>query len=240
MLTAKNYFAQFEKSFIGLVRKGHIYSGTEYDIELLKTFKKSLKGTVHFSVPKNGKIFDDGFKGIINREIRLPYPAISLEYDTNDVELVNKAIILAFEHTKEDFLNTLDESSRAQAFDVIKKFNGEIVIHVIAAGVSPDGWIILPISWVLPTQWDKEHDIDNVKLKLSEDVTSYGGFVKFIPNMFEDLIKRYSHEWVKQVYELNIIDQVKVLLEFIEALSCSNVKMENIQNEDKKLNKSRV
>lgn len=100
-ITAKNYSAQAEKGLEDyakfLVGKGRIYDARKTR-ELPSLIKKSVK----FTIPNNGVIFDDGFKGLMgNVRLSLPFDNCSIEYHLDRV-VSNDDILIKESEDKEN------------------------------------------------------------------------------------------------------------------------------------------
>jgi len=241
MLTAKNYFAEFNHSFLKNHSKTN-YPNLHIDMEHLENVRKSLKESVHFSLPDGGKIFDDGFKGILNKEIHLPYPKITLEfYDPSYTETNDKKMLLVYEINREELLSESNVDRNMRKY--LESITSTNVILMLYGSTIKQGWYLGTFSWVMSTEWDKKpenQEDEIIELVLENGQAAYGTISAFLT---------HSIEYVNKVTDINAAIATEVLvirymvtslLEFIEALSCSNVKMENIQNEDKKLNKKRL
>jgi len=87
-ITAMNYAAQAQ---FGLIKAGKVMShwGFKEDSEYLSTLSKRIGKAIHFAIPDNGRVFNDGLKGLDGAVFRLPYPEITIEYFLNNEAVVS-------------------------------------------------------------------------------------------------------------------------------------------------------
>jgi len=72
-ITAKNYAAQAQAGLkLWADATAHLYSK---DAKAVREFSASIGDAVHFALPDNGRIMEDGLKGLQGIDLRLPYPA---------------------------------------------------------------------------------------------------------------------------------------------------------------------
>ena len=66
----------------GLTRYAEVLAGNKMPWSSLavQAMIKVLSTAQHFVLPDNGRLLDDGLRGLRNRPLRLPYPAITVEY----------------------------------------------------------------------------------------------------------------------------------------------------------------
>jgi len=109
VITAKNYAAQAER---GLYENSKIMDSNGYPLCAKNNLLISdlIKRTVHFNIPCNGEIFDKdrSYKGLVNLSLKLPFPFISLEFDTNSESRFlrnGKVVVVAYE--EEETVETL-------------------------------------------------------------------------------------------------------------------------------------
>ena len=156
MITAKNYAAQCEKNLrdrLNLLRyKEDIPRINKYFLDLIPK-------AVHFAVPDSGLIFDGTFKGIIDKEIRLPFPCITTEYyiEQSEEDLLNKdgktrsskRVCVAREVTTKELRNIqnhhiLDEYEEDDIWIIF--FSASFFDSYLLWGIDPFGYAI-PSNW---------------------------------------------------------------------------------------------
>ena len=76
MISAKNYAAQCERDLL-LLRKSFTDDARR---RMYAELAIGINKSVHFATSDNGIIFDSGLKGLCGINLRLPYPKITVEY----------------------------------------------------------------------------------------------------------------------------------------------------------------
>jgi len=97
MITAKNYVAQVVKTLLKIheMRKGK--PQWERDELSFRSLIPTLIEAQHFVLPDEGKLFNDDFKGLLDKKLQLPFPSITVEYfcHTKGASTVAKVVALA-------------------------------------------------------------------------------------------------------------------------------------------------
>jgi hypothetical protein len=206
---SKNYAAQAERSLLSIDENSVYYKP-------FSDFAKEINRAVHFSLPDDGIIFDDDLKGLKSgvKEFRLPYPVITLEYRAlqenirdSKTQSCPKRLVLAKEC----------------------EFEGRHIIAVFAACYyqERDQW--LPLTMGFGIDWDGEIDVERTPSGLSFGIR--GGFLICNEPHYNDVKKRIGDESEDKLIA-DFWPEMRVLLEFMEALSCSNVKPKLIEPVD--------
>lgn len=229
-ITARNYAAQCEN---GLRRTLDRHAGN--DRRVVAAMADRIAGAVHFVMPDGGGLFDDKGKGIAGRELRLPFPLVTIEYhcDNKDAERglieMAKRVIIAEELTADE---VRARSGRiAPKKDAFAEDENYIFISWAATSPSDGSWVAGPCALAIPRHWDR--DVGNPdrthfeSLTGNRDVTKIAG----IPVVqLEALAMRYVEHLgtAKEAMQHMVHDvatEASVIIEFCEALSCSNVGM---------------
>lgn len=235
MISAKNYAAQAERDFLKHAKEAN----DEQSRKLYKNFASGINISVHFAMPDNGKIFDDNLKGLVGQELRLPYRMITLEYSSTIgnvwIDLGNdlvtevpstKSLILAVElegEVLDAFRKEVHENWHKNSEEFAKEGRGnwfyttDRVLHVILfKGLKKEPWTVNGFGMVVNGYWDNEKGVigfhlpaDIRQLQVAEDA---------------NLISHVCDSAEAAVGEL---------LEFLEALTCKNVKEAIHQSERK-------
>ena len=75
-ITAKNYAAQAQAGLkLWADAAAHLY---RKDAKAVRELSASIGDAVHFALPDNGRIMEDGLKGLQGIDLRLPYPATTV------------------------------------------------------------------------------------------------------------------------------------------------------------------
>lgn len=245
-ITAKNYASEVALYLSKLLTKVD-YIHYEEDSKSVKRLLNDLTESVHFVMPDNGNLLDDNLRGIENMEIRLPYPKISVEYyvqkdssslNKNFIGNAPKRVIIATEIpisslTIESIIPTIPDTFK----------NSEYIISISSVYFSEKfkGWMPCSVGFLIPSKWDAGKDV-LLYDKNNDRIVDfpYFGFcsIELFPKFLEGVKKLSSEKTVKMIHD-DLYSEVIVLLELIEALSCSNVK-ESIHQEASKKNAQRI
>lgn len=240
MITARNYCAQAERGLIETVNGFKEKYRT--DSTLVKFFCSRLKHSVHFALPDNGVLFDDNFKGISGKEIRLPFPEITIEYyvekeldfDPSTPVYAPKRLILAAEM----------DAAMLEKMGFAKRQNqDEIAIAVFAANEVNGSWRPIVGGWILYSDWDVTTGTMPAKslIEYPEDRAKFAGsFVALCPGIANDTIEQLGYDDAMMHMMHDISGEVAAVLALCEALSCSNVGTEIHQKADHAKNARRI
>ena len=229
--TAKNYAAQAEYDLLK-VAKMLKKNGLNEDAKMTELMSSFIENSIHFSVPDNGKILDDKLRGITGQSVRLPFQRITIEYH------------VPLGGVYQDYAPSMS-SKRLVMAQEIENNNKEIWIQILAACYSDKhkSWSPSCIGWFMPSLWDSLYTETKV-------IPQYGdleGNPKIHGKPFNWLKqickKREDEVGVENALRGNMHDiaqEMSVLLEFCEALSCSNVTHEPIEKINPAVNARRI
>ena len=256
MITAKNYAAQAEKD----LRVGFKAMCLEKDFERVTSiFTNEIKNAVHFALPDTGVIFDDEKKGIRGERVRLPFPKITVEYYCPDIEdresdliWASKRLILAEELTTQQLIKNIESSLENKEYsDIaknIKNFEDDdmwIAIHAAAYYPQVNLWTPDAVGWILPSAWDEpfikkfESITDRETDYSGKGVAMHGFPVVLCPELIELGTKIDGEDVFKHAMK-DIASEVSALLELCEALSCSNVHHQVMEQINPAVNQRRI
>ncbi len=242
-ITAKNYASAAASSiakWLPLLPKQH-----KADRRAAENMMEGLKESIHFAMPDTGILLDDDLAGIKNMEIRLPYPLISVEYympkgtgpgildERFILEDTCKRVILAREIPLDEVPSGWDLSG------LLGEGAHAIFISAIFFSEKNQMWSPCPFGLIIPSKWSAEK---GSKPTLGKD---YGrpGFKAVPMCLFTDVIGQQLEDTDPQEIldgcMQDISPEVMVVLELLEALSCSNVE-ESIHQKASKRNAQRI
>jgi hypothetical protein len=224
MITAKNYAAQVCFDLGKIVKMFEGATHAEVDHTNFKTAINKINKAIHFVVPDGGRILNGGLRGIRNTKLKLPYDSITIEYyfqqsvnnRKDPTSCVNKRLIIADQH--EDFIRIC------------------CVFYV----PHNNSWTLWPIFIDIDEKWD---DTDGVEiLQLRKDVCDItDSNLPAIRQRAVGVLLPASFKAVENqsISRQNAIDrlcfyireEVVVVLELVEALSCKNVSEEIYQKQ---------
>jgi hypothetical protein len=254
MITAKNYAAQAEKHLRTDFKK---HCNTEDYDYFMECIVDKIKDSVHFALPDNGQIFSDKLRGIRGEKVRLPFPKITVEYYSNNLNHKEDAIWASKRLIYAEEFNTL------QVYEQIKNIKVGLIKN-ISRYDDNDIWIIVRsaaffdaynvwhpdvLGWVLSPNWDEPllntvfddiyHEPDYETDEDDDGLRMYGFPVSTCPQMLDESIKEHGDDAMQSAIK-DIGTEVSALLELVEALSCSNVHHEAIQTYHPNINQRRI
>ena len=225
-----------------------------------------IRDAVHFIMPEDGRVFDDKFKGIRGSQAHLPFPRIALEYYSNvepgistegqQLYKATRRVILAMELTAEELVSLAQRFFRGVRLptsyvDKISAAFPDGVIFVTGVFYIPDyaasfaeAWSPCYAGWLLPVKgWD-EFNRQHIILPLREyDPNAIGIAGRPLPIFWRawmDMVDRMGQEMTDRYMANDIGVEAFVVLELVEALTCSNVGIGTIQSVKPGVNARRV
>lgn len=183
-----------------------------------------IKDAIHFTMPDGGCLFDDDLKGIRGGVVRLPYPRVTLEFADD-----GKHLVLAIEMSAteaHEFGRWLGEaraySGAAQEhweryLAIIESRVGDsIFVYALHASASASEWTHPDVGWFMPRSgWG---DYDGSELTIAgEPILLLGGHWK-------------DRDDIEAAREAILAPGARAVLELVEALTCSNVRVETVQS----------
>lgn len=163
--------------------------------DILNTAK--LESTQKFILPNTGRILDDDMKAVPS-VLRLPFPVIEIEYTciTNSIGLPEQE--LGKERTERAVKRII----------IAKEYEEYIAVFSIVkyeySSNKDDIWVFFPYCAVLAKNNPEK----------AFKVTSVGDDIEYV--------KSLHPEW-ERMASLDLMDESRAVVEFIEALSCSNI-----------------
>lgn len=171
--------------------------------EVVKTGKTSIK----FTVPDNGKLIDDSFKGLDGSILKLPYQNILLEFYSDTDEGLQKNILIASE---------VDNAIRVS---LICDHTSKETKRVFGP------WGVVP-GYAMIVRNDDELTLRKTSMQDSSGALLSGiSFSGIAINLH--LAEMGNLALFKDTANAIFIHAIMALFEFLEALSCSNVYVEN-------------
>lgn len=221
MITARNYAAQAER---GLTELYHFMDGKKYPIDKKKVLSlaSEISKAVHFALPDNGIILDDGWKGLVTNPdaLRLPYPNVTLEYTCSCFPGVSKVVVLVLEISPD-------------------KINPEILeghsladVYIAAFAVCYDNQ---HKKWVPLLAWNCSSSHSFTQSRNRSHI--------FFTDLFDESVTDYGNDPITTAtphHESLRTAALVPILEFIEALSCKNITTEPLETISASVNARRI
>ncbi|MCK4821801.1 hypothetical protein KA005_38910, partial [bacterium] len=226
----------------------------EHDVFISEMMANIIKSAQHFTVPDDGRLFDDKLKGLKGIKARLPYSSITIEYyveeqDNYSVEAPSyspKRVVIASELTQDMLVdmgraveNSTDFLDRTFAL-----LPDDTFIQISVVAYFENHWLPMPMSWLMPITWDYWGPNMKTLNPLTEPAKNASKFVGIpfvlLPGMFNVLVDQIGKQEAMRHTVHDIADEITTMLELCEALACSNVTTDTTQTENKKVNIKRV
>jgi len=210
------------------------------DAEYMEEVVASVNDSVHFLMPNNGLILNDDWKGLQNTDVRLPFPKITISYYVED-EVAMPSVEQIIEETGRPAGNPRKRlliAEEVEYDDVANKYNGvrvykgvtEKFIIISSIYYVHRAWSIESGQFIIPCTWD--NIIRASALAESDQPRGMQG----IPVHRMVNVDRYTilnglstKESLSDELVRNLSTEVSALMEFCEALTCSNVGFEKIK-----------
>lgn len=229
-ITARNYAAQAQAG----LRDAAALMTDSRDAAIVHAMCDKIGQAVHFVMPDGGSVFDDNGRGLRDTEIHLPFPLLTIEYysdahdDTADLVVMPKRLIIA-EELSADEARTRGQTAHGRKFKTDPFSDGERFIYITWAALWGDMWVPGACALAVPVAWDMH--VDDRDRREFLPLGSEGKFTRMnaIPiiellSMAAFFVERTGNqESVMQHLVHDVATEASVLIEFLEALSCSNV-----------------
>lgn len=243
-ITARNYAAQAQRGMIEWAKA--MERAASLDSRMATLLADAIGESVHFVMPDDGIIIGDGLKGIIDRQVRLPFRSITVEYyatgeqnsgSASELLQAPKRVILAQEINKSEMEKYVGHSL---------PHGSEMWIAVNAACLIGHGsdayWTPIPTGWAMPCDWyDKGGATPMLQSFAShaKGINIPGIPLATLPESQKKIIDKYGDSGMADLVH-DIAGEVSAIMELCEALSCSNVRHEPIEKVDQKKNSRRI
>jgi hypothetical protein len=251
MITAKNYAAQAERALgVYVVKARQAGVATEGELSFFEdNFIKQIPKAVHFALPDNGELLQDGLRGLKGVELHLPFPSVTIEYFVSEGRFAG----IATEHSprrlalaRELPTSTIVEwaSSHHVSADRYQRFTDDTSILILVAFEVQGMWIPSSFGFVMGKEWDRV--TENTQMAPSEFVRGKdqalftGQLFPLMPTSIEFTGRTHGMEILQKSAFNDIAGEVNTLLSMCEALVCSNVGTEDLQTGDPKVNARRA
>ena len=239
-ITARNYAAQAQSGLKGWADAvEHLHWK---DSKVVRELSESIGEAVHFALPDNGRIMEDGLKGLQGIDLRLPYPSITVEYYVDEKApwrpemQVRSPRRLAYAY----------EVPKGMLDDVPEFSDGGIIIFGANFVTQENGaggyWGPIPMGVAIPRRWQ-----GHVGMAIQPSIAPAESGVAFscvdVPlchEIYARMVSEYGEENAALYAHHDIQDEATAVLELCEALACSNIDSEVIEPVDQRKNARRI
>ena len=255
-----NYSAQAEAALRKLAPLA-VADGNSDEARIMVWMADQIRDAVHFVMPEDGRIFNDSLKGIEGEAAHLPFPKITLEYFSDQdpglstegrpLYKATRRVLLAIEMSFQELLvlarNLYPVALPQRYIDVISTTFRDGVIFVTGVfflECEVPLWSPCYAGWLLPMKgWDEVEQSNKIEplSKVSAGARGIVGrpFPIFIRAWME-MMDNMGMEMTDRHIANDIGVESGVILELIEALSCSNVKIGTLQAAKPNVNARRI
>lgn len=225
-VSARNYAAQVSRALRDWAAM--LKESTPMDAVQMQWLAAEIDDSIHFASPDDGYIFDDDLDALQGVDLFLPYPKITLEYyvNYNKESLTGKGNVYSprrllyleelsrsvFEENKKRFLA---KKPFVCGFPDIDHLEGDSFIFLSGACMAGEMWA--PLIWTYAFQccgW---------KVTEATELTTSGAYGILLPEQASKILREYGTEQTREIMRIDIVPELRAALEFIEAMSCSNI-----------------
>ena len=231
--TAKNYAAQAEKNLRQYAK--NIEKKAPIDSAFCNEFADCISTAVHFQLPDNGVLLDDEVKGLRGIKLRLPFPAITIEW-----------------FCTKDYNTQQDLSYTPKRLIYAREVEDDILICAAAGHESGHGfesdWYPQPLIVLISKDWDAPKHACSDLTDPYDNLPKIGKTRTFkilarhgvaMPILFDHVSKQYGDEKALAMSRHDIFSDANAVLELCEALSCTNVAAETVEKINAEKNERR-
>jgi hypothetical protein len=226
-MEVKNYAAQVESYMNNITLKAFSprLAGLRED---LRKSVIDITNAIHFEMPDNGRILDDELHGLDGVELRLPFPTITIAYDRTVQGETGRTLVVA-----KELINPPEATHIAKKLEVaLTDEQVWIDITVYDYFKSNGYWSPSLVHSLIPSsEWEllKTTETKSKKLRLQN-----------MPCVWHRDLDLAGDDEQLHGAQAVTIRAARAVLDFIEALSCSNVTHEAVNSPDAAVNARRV
>lgn len=214
------------------------------DIPVLHRLADMVRDAVHFVLPDGGALLDDGLRGLVGHEARLPFPLLTLEYRVpapldaipDAMCAVIARLVIAKECTAREAaqLAFSAEPSFAKLGDAPGIFVTSYVRKDrVSAARSGREWMSSCVGTFVPRDWQC-----GVADESGKPAIHYYTLV-VMPNKPHRMVNRFGSEVAACEFYRRVEMDISRVLEFCEALTCRNVRADTLVKGNSTLNARR-
>lgn len=244
-ITAQNYAAQARCMLTDQVRHLNglpapvLTDDIRAELALTALVTAKFDQAQHFTLPDNGMLFNDDLRGIRGRSIRLPFPSVTLAWHEPFDEAMHKQ---GFIHTPKVVVFAFEVTAAEIGLDMPN--GADRAIFVSSAHEHEGNWWPSISFSLVAENWERPRALGEQVPKIYEGVEGYVGVnIKTHPWAFEHCAKlkaEKGEEAVVDALSMSANNAGYAVLQFCEAMSCSNVGTEVIAGASAAVNARRI
>lgn len=231
-ITARNYAAQARKmvgatvNFLEGLKGDQRTKARTIELDFTREVAQKMDAAQHFALPDGALLFEDRLKGLKGQKLRLPFPAITLEWHEpvdgrcrdGSEWWPSKTVVIAFEADP----------------DVMSYFcpGTERGILVFGAREHEGEWIPSTAFTAMPEDWEKP--------AMASEWATAGRTYAWGLTHYEGMVSKMGEAAASDALGRDMSTEVYAVLQFCEAMSCSNVGTEVIAGASTAVNARRI
>lgn len=249
MISAKNYAAHAERAMREWGSTMRDYPHKDSDVIATQILADVIKDSVHFAIPDDGIIFGDNLKGLVGVQARLPYRSITVEYYCNEKQVIDprapfhspRRLVVAIECNRSTFDLMMKLPNYPNRHHPMENLSDDIGIYITVVNEIDGRWIPCAVGMMIPITWDLATESNFDPLVPSDSGVFLTGVpVVFLPGVYKLRESAVGDKMAMREGIHDITSEIRALLELCEALTCSNVSTENLQEGNARINERRV
>ena len=242
MTVALNYASA---AVAGLKEKLPMFGSSDHQV--ISALIDQIGRSVHFSVPENGEIFSDGFRGLTGLDVRLPFPEITIGYHVSREETHPELTQVPRRLVVASMVRTEDLRARLKNHALPGGIESEHLIHVAAVSDFDNGrgWVPMAgVYCILSSGWDQyEGKVLLNGFHEGRGNAGIAGFpIVYLPDLATGYLRNlhYNEELFWKSLCNDVGAEAAVTMELCEALTCTNVDIATIQSVRPSVNERRT
>lgn len=231
-ITARNYVGQAIKDCKSILDR--LQAEDKPGWTVYEYITEQLESAQHFVLPDGGAIFNDGFKGLAKLPLRLPYPAITVEYwepfteeEIKTIEAKGQAAI-----SKRLILITQLDNPEEVVLEEGVSFEADMILYQLAylptkyyPQLPHTGWSIYPFAWQMHREWQNPKYGPVPLVDKYSGITLYGMPLPLFPHILTNDGATEYRKWIGSIAN-DMGPEICAAMELCEALTCTNVDTE--------------
>lgn len=210
-ITARNYAAQAQRALREMLP--HLHAKGEPDAPSYDQLAGLIAEAQHFALPDNAEVFENGLRGLVGVQARLPYPVVTLEYFVPPDTLLHAEAPL---YASRILVVATEVPGVGEQADIL----------IFSMYFARDAWIANPAGFLLSGGWDRygaSAMMPNLVEPRADVPPMVGTVIPFMPHAVRGLEREHGADNVKRSLAHDITREAYAVLSFCEALTCSNV-----------------
>lgn len=246
MGSTANYANEAIEGLKSLADKLHKIGNT--DFVPVYDYAEIIENSIHFNSPNSGIILGNGSKGLVGSSLELPFKAITISYYVSEKDQMNSTnkVLKKVNGNVQEVEDLIFTGTKrlvvAESFDIAEAQTKIIVpaslrnepgiISIFYVTQINNIWMPSPCRLLIPkVNWSAHHLPYDVNSKATP---YFADLAVVMPTIMKKLVNSKGDKKAIQDCLFDLSSEGAVVLELLEALSCSNVEIENIKTDKMK------